>query len=142
VLFLSYARTDVVVTDQLFLDLQRAKHDPWRDLEVTGGQRWWSEILERIRSCDVFVFLLSRDSIKSRSCRAELEYAVALGRSIVPVLVGEVSIDMAPTRSAKLRSSTFEIAHPRARLRSSQPSARHPWRVRSRNRCLIRHPFP
>lgn len=101
-LFLSYARTDVEKVDEVFGDLDRANREPWRDLEMTGGLRWWDEILERIRSCDLFVFLLSPDSIGSRACRAELAYAEALDRPIVPVLVREMDLDMAPEQIAEM----------------------------------------
>ncbi len=100
-LFLSYARADVAKVDELFADLTQAKRDPWRDLEVSGGQQWWDEILERVESCDLFIFLLSPDSVRSRPCRAELAYAELLGRPILPVLVRDMALDLAPAPIAE-----------------------------------------
>ena len=42
------------------------------------------------------MFALSPDSIASRACRAELSYAVALGRPILPVMVRDVNVQLAP----------------------------------------------
>lgn len=60
-------------------DLTLAGQRPWLDGELGGGEAWWQKILEQIRSCRVFVLALSDNSIRSQPCRAELEYAKALG---------------------------------------------------------------
>ena len=46
--------------------LRRAHADVWFDEELGGGDAWWQMILERIRGCDVFVFAMTDDSLKSR----------------------------------------------------------------------------
>jgi hypothetical protein len=68
----------------------------WFDADLEGGQVWWDTILEQIRGCDLFVFVLSPDSIRSRPCQQELKYAVATGRPIVPVRVRDVDEQLAP----------------------------------------------
>lgn len=95
-LFLSYSRRDRDAMAQLRDDLHSAGHDTWCDNELTGGQQWWDTILENIRACDRFVFVLSPDSVKSRACKAELAYAVALGRPVLPVLVRDLAVELAP----------------------------------------------
>jgi TIR domain/SIR2-like domain len=102
-LFISYARRDEPAVTHLHSDLRHADYEAWFDRELGGAQRWWDEILERIRSCDVFVFALSPYSVKSKACRAELNYARALERPIMPVLVGEVNIDLAPDPIGELQ---------------------------------------
>lgn len=94
--FISYARRDADVTASLHEDLVRATLEVWFDRDLQGGQRWWEAILEQIAACDVFLFVLSPDSIRSRACRAELAYAVALGRPVLPVQVRDVNVDLAP----------------------------------------------
>lgn len=91
-LFISYSRLDEDVVKALSRGLEAAGVDLWRDHELHGGDSWWSVILERIRSCSVFVFALSDASVhRSKPCRAELEYAMALRRPILPVQVGPLS---------------------------------------------------
>lgn len=97
IVFVSYARGDRDRVDSLVHDLQRAKHTVWLDDELTGGQAWWDEILERIRTCELFVFSLSPDSLKSKACTAELTYATALGRPTLPVMVRTVPVQIVPS---------------------------------------------
>jgi hypothetical protein len=94
--FVSYARSDRESVDSLVHDLQRAKHTVWLDDELTGGQAWWDAILDRIRTCELFVFALSPDSLRSRACQAELTYAVTLDRPVLPVMVRTVPVQIVP----------------------------------------------
>lgn len=116
-LFLSYARHDREVVAGLVSDLQRSGHDVWIDREISGGQRWWEALLEQIRGCDVAVLALSPSSAVSRACRAELAYAVALQRPILPVMLHDTNVELAPNVIGttqivdyRLRSSENAIA--------------------------------
>jgi hypothetical protein len=68
-------------------DLVGFDHEPWMDKELTGGQDWWSEVLKRIRDCDLFIFAVSHASVTSEACDREYEYAAALGKPVLPVTV-------------------------------------------------------
>ena len=61
------------------------------DQDLKGGEAWWTSILKHIRACKVFVFAVSDNSLQSKPCRAELDYASALGLPILPVQIGEVT---------------------------------------------------
>jgi hypothetical protein len=87
-LFASYSRKDETAVRELMSDLRRAHLSVWHDQELRGGDPWWQDILLRIRECDVFLFLLSHNSLASKPCLAELSYARALGLPILPVQVG------------------------------------------------------
>ena len=75
--FISYARQDQAAVEALNADLERARVHVWMDEELTGGESWWDTILEQIRSCDLYIFALSPNSLRSRACKAELEYAIS-----------------------------------------------------------------
>ena len=94
--FVSYARRDAEAVARLRSDIERARNGVWIDRELEGGEQWWDQILEHIRSCGLFVFALSEDSAHSRACRKELAYAQALHRPTLPVLVGDVDVELAP----------------------------------------------
>ena len=94
--FVSYARRDAEMADLLRQDIERAKHQVWMDRELTGGQEWWETILLQIRECSLFVFALSPESLRSKACTAELHYALALGRPLLPVMVRDTSVQLAP----------------------------------------------
>jgi len=96
-IFISYNREDKEKTKALVDDMEKLGHDVWFDQELSGGQKWWTQILNSIRSCDLFVFVLSVDGLDSAACSLEYEYADALGKTILPVLVGEgVSPNLLP----------------------------------------------
>ena len=86
-LFVSYSRADLDQVRALVQDCEKLGHDPWFDQELTGGQRWWDEILRGIRESHAFVPCLSPGFVISEACRAEYEYAVALRKPVLPVLV-------------------------------------------------------
>ncbi len=86
--FISYARKE---TRELALclrrDLQQAGHRVWLDLaEVEGGASWSNEIQQAIDSCDVALALLSASSFTSPICQAEQQYALDLGKRLIPLL--------------------------------------------------------
>ncbi len=95
-LFISYARRDREPLTGLLADLERSGHDPWIDRDISGGRQWWDELLGQIRVCDALLFALSPDSLASRACRAELAYGAALGRPVLPVMLRDTNVELAP----------------------------------------------
>lgn len=113
--FISYARRDLEVVTRLHGDLERAGLAAWFDNDVHAGERWWDRILDQVQACDLFLFVISPDSIRSRSCRAEVAFAAELGRPMLPVLVRDTRIDLAPgpiavTQYVDYRNRTPEAA--------------------------------
>jgi hypothetical protein len=95
-IFITYAREDGPVIAAVRSDLARMHRGVWIDEMLLGGQQWWDVILAEIRKCDIYVFALSSHSLRSKPCRAELEYAQELGKVIVPIMVGDVDHSLAP----------------------------------------------
>ncbi len=87
--FISYDRASLDVVKALAEDLVAVGHKPWFDQELTGGQRWWDSILARIRECEIFVYALTSDSLESQACGRELDYAMQLGKPVLPVLLSD-----------------------------------------------------
>lgn len=109
--FVSYSRADAARIDELYRDLESLGHDAWLDRDLTGGQRWWDRILQSIRECDTFVLALSGASLESRACQSELEYATALGKPVLPVLVERnVSDSLMPPSLAQLQRVDYTQA--------------------------------
>jgi hypothetical protein len=130
--FISYSRNDEAAVGALVDDLRRARAQVWMDEELGGGDSWWTEILDQIRSCDVFLFALSDKSVQSKPCRAELGYAQALELPILPVQIGQVTSYYAdPIFTVQLvdfrdptRKSAFDLLaslHERASRRTALP---------------------
>lgn len=90
-IFLSHSQLDDVAVRGLVSDLEAFGKKVWLDkTDLVGGDSWWPEILKQIRTCDVFVFAVSANSLESDPCSAEFEYARALHRPILPVEIGDV----------------------------------------------------
>ena len=95
--FVSYSRINLDVVAQLIHDLQAVGVQTWHDQTLSGGQRWWDNIVANIRDCDIFVFALSPESWESEACRNELTYATQLGKVILPVLVADgINLNLLP----------------------------------------------
>jgi serine/threonine kinase PknH len=107
--FVTYARKDRAAVEALARDLDRSHNAVWLDQELTGGQAWWDAILGQIRACDLYVFALSPESLRSRACKSELEYALAVRRPLLPVLIQDVTIAHAPPAIANTQIVDYRV---------------------------------
>lgn len=102
-LFISYSSRDRADLENVLAALRRAHEEIWFDEELGAGEVWWRKILERIRDCDVFVFAMSAHALASKPCMAELNYARALGKPVLPVQIGSVaSIRVTPLADVEM----------------------------------------
>lgn len=87
--FISYSRVDTQFTYQYVARVRRTFPGSsfWFDEELHGGDNWWNAILDQITSCDIFIYLLSNESLLSPYCRAELAEAQRLQKRIITVMV-------------------------------------------------------
>jgi hypothetical protein len=95
-IFVSYAREDVAVVEDVVRGLDAIGASAWVDRSLSAGQEWWDEILQRIRGCDVFLQVVSRAAIGSLACTRERTYARALGKPVLPVLVETFPVALLP----------------------------------------------
>jgi len=85
--FISYSRKDLVFVERLAKDLQSAGLEVWYDLSgLDGGARWGREIQNAIKESEIFVVVLSPNSIDSEWVEKEFMYANSLKKKIIPLL--------------------------------------------------------
>jgi WD40 repeat protein len=85
--FVSYSRRDAGFVHELVERLQQGGKTVWIDTEGIGDAEVFPEaIRSAIEQSDGFVFVISPDSVASRYCENEVDYAVALNKRLVPVL--------------------------------------------------------
>jgi TolB protein len=89
-IFISYDRDDRPLTRQIATQLRRVYEDVWYDEIIRGGEDWWDEIRKQIAQCDIFMFMLSEESIKSPYCKKETDEAISLKKEILPVRISPV----------------------------------------------------
>lgn len=106
-LFISYARADVDTAQSIATRLGNFDHFSFVDDQLRAGQDWWEVILEHIRTCPIFVCIVSPSYTRSRACKAELSYAHALGKTIIPLKVRDVSMEDAPDILQKINVTDF-----------------------------------
>jgi hypothetical protein len=88
-IFVSYSRKDVAIVRELCEGIITAGYQTFFDQELVGGQRWWDTILDHIERCGVFMPVLSEQYLTSAPCRSEADYALALGKEILPVTISQ-----------------------------------------------------
>lgn len=88
-IFISYSRVDKAFAERFDARLRRMFPDVnvWYDDHLYGGQDWWQEILGHIAKCDIFIYLLSNESVTSPYCEAEFTEARRLQKRIITVQV-------------------------------------------------------
>jgi hypothetical protein len=102
-IFISYARSDAERVDALVKGLRQLRHDVWLDEELTGGQEWWDTVLSQIRASSAALVTVSPAALESVAVRREYEYAHAVGRPLVPVVVEAVRLETLPPLLAPLQ---------------------------------------
>jgi len=106
--FISYSRKDIDFAKQLTSELQKGDLDFWIDWEgIPPTVDWWREIEKGIEEADIFIFLISPDSVKSKVCGQEIDAAVKNGKRIVPIVVREIEWEDTPPQLGHLNYIFF-----------------------------------
>jgi hypothetical protein len=92
-IFLSYARKDARIVDQLIARLGTAGYEVWVDRTgIPGGEQWRRQIVRAIESSEAFLIVLSPHSVISDNVRKELDLAEGAQKRVLPVIVQPVDI--------------------------------------------------
>jgi hypothetical protein len=95
-IMVSYAREDYVIAQELTETLRLFGYDPWTDSSAHSGAAWWTEIVYRVQQCDVLLTALSPSLLTSRACTLERQYALALNKVQLPVMLAPVAMHSLP----------------------------------------------
>jgi hypothetical protein len=126
--FISYSRQHEAIVKNLADALKQLGHTVWFDQELSGGQAWWEQILGTIRDCDIFIYALAPEVLNSTACQRECDYAAALSKPILPVIIADgVSTNLLPPKLSKLqfidyRQQDFNAALRLARAFNNLPA--------------------
>lgn len=74
-IFVSYAHTDRDIVYPIIELLQNNGYHVWYDEGLHIGNDWRDELEERIRCCHAFIFMQSKQSVKSEYCKDEVYLA-------------------------------------------------------------------
>ncbi len=102
-IFISYSTKSRLVVEVLATDLEAMGYNVWFDRKLSGGQDWWAEILQGIRHCNLFLFALTPEAAESHPCKLEYDYAFALNKRILPVMLSDINLKVLPSALQKLQ---------------------------------------
>src|SRR5262245_24737204 len=90
--FVSYSRKDTVFVRGLDAAFKARKMEVWVDWEdIPLSANWWEEIKVGIEGADVFIFVISPDSVASDICRQEITHAIHNNKRFIPILHREIN---------------------------------------------------
>src|ERR1039457_4498102 len=86
-IFVSYERGDRDFAVRLVVNLRKAGADIWiDDSDIPGGVDWTLVVQGAIETCSQFLVILSPTSVASEEVKREVDFALELGKPVVPVL--------------------------------------------------------
>jgi WD40 repeat protein len=89
-IFISYSRKDLAVAEKIINALTKDDLEPWIDWKsIPKGEAFESEIQQGIEKAEIFLFLVSPDSVQSDWCKKEIAHAVKNGKRILPIVLCE-----------------------------------------------------
>ncbi len=84
--FISYSHRDMAFVSQLHQELKQRGVSAWFDQTgIEAGDQWREEIVKGIMECNLFLLVLSPDSLGSRNVRKEIDLAESHKKQIVPL---------------------------------------------------------
>jgi WD40 repeat protein len=101
-IFISYSPHDDFVAKRLEKAIIKLSRDPWIDTQdlppglKSDMPESWTYIESGIKNADVFVLIISPESIASKRNQAELELAIQYQKRLVPVLYQPVEPELIP----------------------------------------------
>jgi hypothetical protein len=86
-IFIGYSRKDKTFAQKLYRSLTCEKHNVWVDWEdILPTAKWLNEIYKGIEAANVYIFVVSPNSVASEICSMEVEHAEKFNKRFVPIL--------------------------------------------------------
>lgn len=91
-IFVSYSHSNKDIVVPIINELRKT-YNVWYDNDIEFGSQWRKELADRISCCSLFVFIVSKESLNSKSCKKEISFADTCGRKILLVYIENVKLD-------------------------------------------------
>ena len=85
-IFISYSHKDKNKVYPFIAALQK-KYHVWFDEGIHFGNEWEEEIAKKLRNCEIFIYMITENSLASDNCKDELHHARNLGKNFINVLL-------------------------------------------------------
>lgn len=87
--FISYSRKDTAIAEAIRHYLEEAGIRCWIDVEGIRRQDWAGAIMNGLRQCDIYVIIVSKNSIESPEVAKEITQATHICKYILPFRVDD-----------------------------------------------------
>ena len=92
-IFISYSRTNRGFALELARELKASGFRVWFDqLDIPTGARWDDEIEKALTECEIFMVILTPQSIASNNVKDEIGYAIDSNKRILPILLEHANV--------------------------------------------------
>ncbi len=92
-LFISYCRREAPFVDSFLKALEKRGFEVWLDYHVlVPGRPWQEQIYEGLKASEVFLLIVSQESIASKNVQWEWEQAIALNKRIILIIFEAVKL--------------------------------------------------
>jgi WD40 repeat protein len=96
-IFISYSRKDLAIAEKIVSALAESNLDTWIDWKsIPKGEKFEQEIYQGIEGANVFLFLISPESVQSEWCKKEVVHATKNSKRIIPILIQDADNDSIP----------------------------------------------
>jgi hypothetical protein len=90
--FISYSRKDIAFVRLIDEALRAGKFETWVDwANSPARENWWKEHNSAIETADVFLLVVSKNSLSSKECREEAVTAFKYHKRVIPIVVDDSS---------------------------------------------------
>ena len=103
-IFISYSHKDASKVVPLISAMQEQGFRVWYDREIEGGNEWSNYVRTHLKNCTVFVVFVSHNSMASKECLEDIDYAKKYGKAAVMVFLGR---SFPLHRSVEVQTSHF-----------------------------------
>ena len=87
-IFVSYAHKDKDIAYPFIEELQ--KHfNVWYDDGIKYDSEWADDIIKHLKECEVFIYLVSSNSLNSENCKDEIHSARELHKNFINVIIDD-----------------------------------------------------
>lgn len=110
--FISYSRRDAEFVKRLTGDLGAQGIQVWVDVEnILPGENWQKEIAGAVKEARAFIYVASRDSLKSAFMASELAAFWTGGGNVIPVVIEDIRSSDLPPQIADIQWADFRTSY-------------------------------
>lgn len=92
-IFISYAHKDSALVFKFAKKLEEKQYNFWLDTGLRYGSEWDEQLADKIKNASLVILMLSKNSINSKNCLDELNFAKNKGKNIINIIL-EKSVDI------------------------------------------------